>query len=331
MKSTTPGEIRIFLLATLLLTTATIANAQQPAKLPRIGVLLALSHSAIADRIEAFRQGLRDLGYMEGKNIALDYQHADGKFDRLPDLAAELVRLKVDVIVTGGPTATRPAKAATSSIPIVMAQDTDPVGNGFIATLARPGGNITGLSNYHPDLSGKQLELLKEVVPGLTRVTVLENSKEPGNAQSLKEIKLAAAALKLRVQFVDVRDPRDVEQAFDAATQQRAEAIFVLSSPVVTSQRNKLADLAIKNRLPIMYQVSESVEAGGLMTYGVSTIDLWRRSAIYVDKILKGANPADLPVEQPTKFDLIVNLKTAKRIGLNIPPNILARADKVIR
>jgi putative ABC transport system substrate-binding protein len=175
------------------------------------------------------------------------------------------------------------------------------------------------------------LELLKEVVPGLTRVTVLENSKEPGNAQSLKEIKLAAAALKLRVQFVDVRDPRDVEQAFDAATQQRAEAIFVLSSPVVTSQRNKLADLAIKNRLPIMYQVSESVEAGGLMTYGVSTIDLWRRSAIYVDKILKGAKPADLPVEQPTKFDLIVNLKTAKRIGLNIPPNILARADKVIR
>jgi putative ABC transport system substrate-binding protein len=212
-----------------------------------------------------------------------------------------------------------------------MAQDTDPVVNGFIANLARPGGNITGLSNYSPDLSGKQLELLKEVVRGLARVTVLENSKEPGNARSLSETKLAANALKLRVQFVDVRDPHDIEKAFHAANQQRAEALLILSSPIASFRRTQLAELAIKNRLPIMYQVSEFVEAGGLMTYGVSTVDLWRRSAIYVDKILKGANPGDLPLEQPTKFDLIINLNTAKQIGLTIPPNVLARADRVIR
>jgi putative ABC transport system substrate-binding protein len=212
-----------------------------------------------------------------------------------------------------------------------MAQDTDPVVNGFIANLARPGGNITGLSNYGPDLSGKQLELLKEVVRGLARVTVLENSKEPGNARSLSETKLAANALKLRVQFVDVRDPHDIEKAFHAANQQRAEALLILSSPIASFRRTQLAELAIKNRLPIMYQVSEFVEASGLMTYGVSTVDLWRRSAIYVDKILKGANPGDLPLEQPTKFDLIINLNTAKQIGLTIPPNVLARADRVIR
>jgi putative ABC transport system substrate-binding protein len=212
-----------------------------------------------------------------------------------------------------------------------MAQDTDPVVNGFIANLARPGGNITGLSNYRPDLSGKQLELLKEVVRGLARVTVLENSKEPGNARSLSETKLAANALKLRVQFVDVRDPHDIEKAFHAANQQRAEALLILSSPIASFRRTQLAELAIKNRLPIMYQVSEFVEASGLMTYGVSTVDLWRRSAIYVDKILKGANPGDLPLEQPTKFDLIINLNTAKQIGLTIPPNVLARADRVIR
>jgi putative ABC transport system substrate-binding protein len=307
------------------------AEAQQPGKLPRVGILLALPHAAISDRIEAFRQGLRDLGHIEGKTIAVEYRYADGQFDRLPDLATELARLKVNVIVTGGPTATRPAKKATATIPIIMAQDTDPVGNGFVASLARPGGNITGLSNYHPDLSGKQLEVLKEVVPGLARVAVLANSKEPGNAQALSETKLAGAALQLKLQYLDVRDPQDIETAFHAATKERADALLVLSSPIATSHRTRIAQLAIKNRLPTMYQVSESVEAGGLLTYGVSTPDLWRRSATYVHKILKGAKPGDLPVEQPTKFEFVINLNTAKQIGLTIPPNVLARADKVIR
>jgi putative ABC transport system substrate-binding protein len=319
------------LIALTLLAVVVIAEAQQPKNAPRVGVLLALSHSAISDRIQAFREGLRELGYVEGKTIVVEYRYAEGKFERLPDLATELAQLKVDVIVTGGPTATRPAKKATATIPIVMAQDTDPVGNGFVASLARPGGNITGLSNYHPDLSGKQLELLKEAVPRLARVAILGNSNEPGNVQALKETKLAGATLRLKLQFLDVRDVQDIEPAFHAATKERAGALLVLSSPIATSQRTQVAQLAIKNRVPIMYQVSESVEAGGLMTYGVSTTDLWRRSAIYVDKILKGRTPAELPVEQPKKFEFIINLKTAKQIDLTIPPNVLARADRVIR
>ena len=325
------GKLFVWLLATILLAAVSLAWAQQPGKLPRVGVLLALPHSAISDRIQAFQEGLRERGYLEGKTIVVEYRYADGQFDRLPDLVMELARLKVNVLVTGGPTATRPAKKATATIPIVMAQDTDPVGNGFVASLARPGGNITGLSNYHPDLSGKQLELLKEVVPRLARVSVLGNSKEPGNAQALEETKLAGAALKLNLQYLNVLDPQDIETAFHAATKARADALLVLSSPVATSHRGQVAQLALKNRLPTMYQVSESVEAGGLMTYGVSTADLWRRSATYVDKILKGAKPADLPVEQPIKFELVINLKTAKQIGLTIPPNVLARADRVIK
>lgn len=319
-----------FALCAGFLTFCLPVEAQQKRQ-PRIGVLLALPHSAIGDRIEAFRQGLREIGYTEGKTIAIEYRYADGKFDRLADLAADLARLEVDVIVTGGPTATRPAKAATSAIPIVMAQDTDPVGNGFVATLARPGGNITGLSNYHPELSGKQLELLKEIVPGLSRVAVLENSKEPGNAQALRELGAAGAALGLELYRFDVRSAHDSEPSIRAAVKQRADALLVLSSPVVTAERVQLARLAVKNRLPAMYQVSESVEAGGLVTYGVSTADLWRRSATYVDKILKGAKPAELPVEQPVKFELIINLEAARQIKLSIPPNVLARADRVIR
>ena len=325
------ASVSSVLIAVVLLIVVVIAQAQQAKNTPRVGVLLALSHSAISDRIQAFREGLRELGYVEGKSIVVEYRYADGKFERLPDLATELAQLKVDVIVTGGPTATRPAKKATATIPIVMAQDTDPVGNGFVASLARPGGNITGLSNYHPDLSGKQLELLKEVVPRLARVAILGNSNEPGNVQALKETKLAGVTLRLKLQFLDVRDVQDIEPAFHAATKERADALLVLSSPIATSQRTQVAQLAIKNRVPIMYQVSESVEAGGLMTYGVSTTDLWRRSAIYVDKILKGRTPAELPVEQPKKFEFIINLKTAKQIGLTIPPNVLARADKVIK
>jgi putative ABC transport system substrate-binding protein len=326
----------IFLLIGLLLTvflfTGLTAEAQQPTgKGPRIGVLAALSFADIGDRIQAFQRGLRDLGYIDGENVIVEYRYADRKFDRLPDLADDLVRLKVNVIVTGGPTATRPAKQKTLTIPVVMAQDTDPVGNGFVASLSRPGGNITGLSNYAPDLSGKHLELLKEILPKISRVSVLGNSTEPGNAQALKEIELAAAAFKIKLQYIDIRSPGDIESALPSAIKSRADALLVLTSPVATAQRALIAELAAKNRIPALYQVRESVEAGGLISYGVRISDLWYRAATYVDKILKGSKPAYLPVEQPIKFDLVINLKAAKQIGLTIPPNVLARADRVIR
>jgi putative ABC transport system substrate-binding protein len=325
------AKILIYVLSALIVATIHLAEAQQPKKVPRIGVLIALSPSAISDRIEAFRQGLRELEYVEGKNIVIEYRSAEGKFDRLPHLAAELVRLKIDVIVTGGPTATRHAKEATNTIPIVMAQDSDPVGNGFIASLANPGGNITGLATLSSELSGKQLELLKEIIPKLSRVAVFGNSTEPGNAQALKETELAAGAFGVKLQNLNVRNPKDIETAFQEASKGRADAVLVLSSPVATSHRAQIADLAARSRLPTMHQVEGFVEAGGLVTYGVSIADLWRRSATYVNKILKGRKPADLPVEQPKKFEFIINLKAAKQIGLTIPPNVLARADKVIK
>jgi len=315
----------------VLLAVAVIAQAQQPTKVPRIGYLSATSPSANVGRIEAFRQGLGELGYVEGKNIVIEWRYAEGKFDRLPALVAELVRLKVDVIVTSGPQSTRVAKEATVTIPIVMGFDPDPVGGGFVASLARPGGNITGLSTLSPELSGKQLELLKEIVPKLSRVAVLGDSNEPGNAQALREMELAAGAFKAKLQYLDVLDPKDIETAFRAASKGRAEAVLVLPSPVLTSQRIQIVDLAVKSRLPAIYWRSDFVEAGGLMTYSVNYNDLARGAATYVDKILKGAKPADLPVEQPKKFELIINLKTAKQIGLTIPPNVLARADRVIR
>ena len=307
------------------------ATAQQPTKIPRIGFLSVTLLSTISPRIEAFRQGLRELGYVEGKTIVIEWRSAEGKLDRVPALSAELVRLKVDVIVTGGATDTRAAKDATNTIPIVMAQDSDPVGSGFVASLARPGGNITGVSTLAPEVSGKRLELLKEVIPKLSRVAVLGISTRPGNAQSLKEVELAAGAFKVQVQYLDVLDVKDIETAFRAATKGRAEAVLVLQSPFFNSQRTQIADLAIKNRLPAIYPWPEFVEDGGLMTYSVSFADLFRRAATYVDKILKGAKPAELPVEQPKKFDFIINLKAAKQIGLTIPPNVLARADRVIR
>ncbi len=319
------------LVAVVLLALAVIAEAQQPKKVARIGFLGASSASVLAARIEAFRQGLRDLGYVEGKNIVIEWRSAEGKLDRLPALAAELVRLKVDVIVTTGPAPTRPAKEATSTIPIVMAFDNDPVGNGFVASLARPGGNITGLSTLAPEISGKQLEVLKEIVPRLSRVAVLGSSTTPGNAQSLKETELAAGAFGVKVQYLDVRDPKDIDTAFRATGKGRADAILVLTSPVFNPYRTEIADLAAKNRLPAIYSTPEFVEDGGLMTYGVSLTDLYRRAATYVDKLLKGAKPADLPVEQPKKFEFIINLKAAKQIGLTIPPNVLVRADKVIK
>ncbi len=324
-------QILFCLLLTVFLFTVLSAEAQQPAKIPRIGYLIAPSLSVNSTRIEALRQGLRELGYMEGKNIVIEWRSAEGKLERLSSLATELVRLKVDIIVSAGPTATRLAKEATVTIPIVMAQDTDPVGNGFVASLARPGGNITGLSILAPEITGKQLELLKEIVPKLSHAAVIGESTNPGHTQQLRELELAARALKVQLQNLDVRDPRDFENAFRAASKGRADAVLVLGGPVLNSQRTRIVGLAVKSGLPAIYNEHGFVEAGGLMTYGVNFDDLHRRAATYVDKILKGASPADLPVEQPTKFEFIVNLKAAKQIGLTIPPNVLARADRVIR
>jgi putative ABC transport system substrate-binding protein len=305
--------------------------AQQPKKIPRIGVLTGGSASANTGRHEAFRQGLREVGYVEGKSIILEWRNADGKIANLPALAAELVRLKVDVIVTAGPQVTRAAKEATTTIPIVMAFDNDPVGSGHVASLARPGKNITGLSTLSPELSGKQLELLKEVIPALSRVGVLGTSTQPGYAQVAKEIEMSAGALGVKLQILDVLSPKNIETAFRNASKERAEAVLVLASAVLAPHRTQIVDLALKSRLPAIYPYLEYVEAGGLMSYGVQVNDLYRRAATYVDKILKGAKAADLPVEQPKKFEFVINLKTAKRIGLTIPPNVLARADKVIR
>ncbi len=324
-------KIISFVLGALLLALSVPIEAQQPKKVPRIGFLSSLSPAVVSDRMEAFRQGLRELGYVEGKNIVIEWRYAEGKTERLPDIAAELVRLNVDVIVTGGPAVNRSAKEATGTIPIVMAFDNDPVGNGFAASLARPGGNITGLSTHYPEISGKQLELLKEIVPRLSRVAVLGNSTVPGNAQALRETELAAGVFGVKLQYLDIQNPKEIETAFRAASKGRADAVLVLGSQVVTSHPKQFVELAAKSRLPAIYWSPEFVEAGGLITYSVSIIDLFRRTAIYVDKILKGAKPADLPVEQPTKFELVINLKAAKQIGLTIPPNVLVRADKVIK
>jgi ABC-type uncharacterized transport system substrate-binding protein len=319
------------LFAATLLLSATLADAQQSTKVPRIGYLGANSATVNPDRIEAFRQGLREFGYVEGKNILIEWRSAEGKFDRLPTLAAELVRLKVDIIITGGPQSNRAAKEATVTIPIVMGFDNDPVRNGFVASLARPGGNITGLATLAPEINGKLIELLKEIVPRLSHLAVLGTSTQPGSAQSLREAELAARSFGVQVQYLDVRGPKDIEPAFRAAGKEHANGLLVLQSPVINSQRTQVADLAVKSRLPAIFPQSGYVEAGGLMYYGANTADLFRRAAHYVDKILKGAKPADLPVEQPTKFELVINLKTAKQIGLTIPPNVLARADRVIK
>ena len=320
-----------FALCAMLFSLCFPAQAQQPTNIPRIGYLEAVSPSISAVRSEAFRQGLRELGYVEGKNIVTEYRYAEGKRDRLPALAAELVRLKVDVIVTAGASATRAAKKATSTIPIVMAQDSDPVGKGVVASLARPGGNITGLSTLAPEISGKQLELLKEILPKLSRVAVLGTSTRPGNAQALREVKLAAGAFKVELRYLDVLDPKKIETAFGAARKERVDAVLVLAGRILISHRTQVVELAVKSRLPAIYPFPVYVEAGGLMSYGVRRSDLFRRAATYVDKILKGANPAELPVEQPTKFELVINLKTAKALGITIPPTLLLQATKVIK
>ena len=307
------------------------AAAQPPAKVPRIGILLPSTSAATSHLVEAFRQGLRELGYVEGENIAIEYRWAEGKWERLPDMAAELVRLKVRVIVVAATPAVQAAQQATRTIPIVMAVVVDPMATGFVASLARPGGNITGLSLMAPELVGKGLELLKEVVPKLTRVAVLWNSGNPGSAPQLREAEVAARALRVRLQPLDVRGPNDLDRAFAAMTGEQAGTLIVVAESMFFTYRTRVAELAAKSRLPAVYGLREHVEAGGLMSYSANAADMYRRSAGYVDKILKGAKPADLPVEQPTRFELVINMKTAKALGLTFPPSILVRADQVIQ
>jgi putative ABC transport system substrate-binding protein len=326
------GKSIVLELCALLFALSYSASAQQPTKVPRIGWITGGSLSSQAARHDAFRQGLRDLGYIDGKNIVIEWRSYEGKRERVPALVSELVRLKVDVVVTAGPGGTGAVKEATATIPIVMTHDRDPVGSGFTASLARPSGNITGLSTLSPELSGKRLELLKEIVPKLSRVAFLGSSTTPGNAQELTEVELAAGALGVKVQFLDILGPKDIETAFRDAVKGRTDAVlYQVAGPFASSRRPQISALTVKSRLPVIYELPTYVEAGGLMSYGVSLTDLDRRAAIYVDKILKGAKPAELPVEQPTKFELVINLKAAKQIGLTIPPNVLARADKVIR
>ena len=307
--------------------------AQQATKLPRIGYLAFVPFSSplIQERIEVFGQGLREFGYVDGKNIALEYRYAEGKLDRLRTLAGELVRLKVDIIISTGGSATRTAKEATSTIPIVMTNDPDPVGNGHIASLARPGGNITGLSTPAPELSGKRLEILREVIPKLSHLAVLGTSTVPSYAPVIRDTEFAAKTFGVKLQYLDILHPNDIEIAFRSAIKGRADALLTLSSGIVSSQRARIIALALKNRLPAISGGKDFVEAGGLMSYGINRLDVERRAAIYVDKILKGAKPGELPVEQPTKFEFIINLKAAKQIRLTIPPNVLARADRVIK
>jgi putative ABC transport system substrate-binding protein len=323
------GTISASLLTAISL--ATVSSVQAQMKIPRIGFQLDAPASAMTARTEAFRQGLRELGYVEGKNIIIEWRSAEGKPERRREIAAEFVRLKVDVIVSAGPTVTRVVKESTSTIPIVMAQDTDPVGSGFVASLARPGGNITGLAALAPEMSGKQLELLKQIVPRLSRVAVIGNSTNPGDGQALRETVLAAGSFEVYLRYLDVLDPKDIETVLKTAAKGRADAVLVLGNPILNAHRKQIVDLTVKHRLPATYARPEYVEAGGLMYYGTSYNDLCRRAATYVDKILKGAKPADLPIEQPTKFDLIVNLEAAKQIGLTIPHKLLARADRVIK
>ena len=318
-------------LTAILLALCISAQAEQPKKISRIGYLAGITAAAQSARIEAFREGLRELGYSEGKNIIIESRYAEGNADRVRSLAMELVRLKVDVILSAGSSDTLAAKEATATIPIVMAAAGDPVASGFVTSLARPGGNITGLSILAPELSGKQRELLREIIPKLSRVAVFETSTTPGAAQALKEMKLAAQAFGVKLEYLDILAFKDIETAFRAASKAHADAIVALGGPLFNSHRTHIIELATKSRIPVMYNVSEFVDSGGLITYGASWPDLFRRAATYVDKILKGAKPADLPIEQPKKFDLIINLNAAKQIGLTIPPNVLARADKVVK
>jgi len=324
-------KITVLTLCAMLFALCVSAEAQQPKKIPTIGWLVQSSpHPEVLRLIGLFRKGLRDAGYVEGKSIAIEYRYAEGKTERLSELAAELVRLKVDCIVTSGGQPIHAAKQATKTIPIVMVVSGDPVADGTVASLARPGGNITGLSILSPELSGKRLELLKEVVPGLSRVAVLGYAKAHGPAW--KEVEAAARSLQLKLQPLEVRGPDDLARLFQEAIKARAQALLTLPHPLFNRDyRTMIVELAAKHRLPAMYGGTVFGEVGGLMGYGPDIDDNYRRAATYVDKILKGAKPADLPVERPKKFEFFINLKAAKQIGLTIPPNVLVRADRVIR
>jgi putative ABC transport system substrate-binding protein len=318
----------------MLLAQCSAAEAQQPKKVHRIGYLSLGNPASESARAEGIRRALRELGYSEGQNIAIEYRYAEGNSDRSPELATELVRLKVDIIVVvGGAGPARAAKNATKTIPIVMAgAGSDPVEAGLVESLARPGGNVTGITNFDRQLSGKRLELLKEAVPKLARVAVLYESASSSSVLEVKEVLPAAArALKLTIRSWEVRDAGGFEKVFAAMGKQRPDGLYVLGSPLMRPNANRIAGLALKSRLPSIYVIKEFVNAGGLMYYGADLTDSYRRAATYVDKILKGAKPADLPVEQPTKFELVINLKTAKQIGLTIPQKVLAKADKVIK
>ena len=324
-------RVAIQRLATLFLTTASLARAQQPARIPRIGILSSASESFFSARVEAFRQRLRQLGYVEGKNIFIEYRYAEGKGERLPDLAAELVRLKVDIIVTTSPSATLAAKKASGTISIVIAAAADPVGSGLVSSLAQPVGNITGLSLMVPDLDGKRLELLKEAFPKVARVAFLWSSGGPSGNLPLTEMEAAAKALGLKLQSLDARSLDDFEGAFARGKKERAQALITTTGGLINTQARRVLDLAAKNRLPAMYPSNDFVEAGGLMSYAANNADLFRRAADFVDKILKGTKPAEIPVDQPMKFEFIISLIAAKQIGVTIPPNVLVRADRVIR
>jgi putative tryptophan/tyrosine transport system substrate-binding protein len=308
------------------------AAAPPPEKLPRVGYLSpgSPSNPARLRRFEAFRQALRERGYVEGQNIAIESRWAEGKYDRYPALAADLVRVKANVIVAVGGAATQAVQQATKTIPIVMSTVIDPVGSGLVASLARPQGNITGLSIMAPDIVGKQLQVLTEVVPKVSRVAVLWNPANPGSAPQLREAEAAARALGVQLQALEARVPQEIDSAFATMTRERAGALVILADAIFTNQRRQIAELAMKRHLPSVYGVREYAEAGGLMEYSVDALALEARAAIYVDKILKGMKPSDLPIEQPSKFELVINLKTAKAIGLTIPPSLLQRADRVI-
>ncbi len=320
----------LFTLALGILVAPLAADAQQAGKVYRIGVLGLLTPSEYSSRIEAFRRGLLDLGYVEGKNIVIEYRWAQGKYDRLPDLAAELVRLKVDLIVTHGTPGPLAAKRATTTIPIVMGVSGDAVGTGLVASIARPGGNITGSTFFFPELMAKRLELLKEAVPSVRRMAVLVNPDNPGMGPVLKAMEATGRALKAELQQFAVRKPDEFESAFSKMAKRRADALVVIDEPILLAQPRRIADLAATQRLPTIGS-REYVEAGGLMAYAVNFPEIWRRAAVFVDKILKGAKPADLPVEQASKYELVINLKTAKALGLTIPPSVLIRADEVIK
>ncbi len=329
MKACVAALVLIVLVAVLI---PLAAEAQRAVTPPRVGYLGAGSASADAPFREAFRQGLRERGWIEGQNVVIESRWAEGRLDRLPDLAAELVRLKVDVIFAPATASTVAAQNATRTIPIVMAMVGDPVGRGTIASLARPGGNVTGLSiNVGVEAVGKQLELLKEVAPKISRVAVLGNPDEPQYGPVVREAEIVGRALGVQLQVLEARGPNEFDRAFAAMVRQHAEALWVLSGAVYFLHQRQLADLAAKSRLPTTYGYREYVDAGGLLAYGPNLREFWRRAAVYVDKVLQGAKPADLPVEQPTKFELVINLKTAKALGLTIPQSVLLRADEIIQ